>query len=165
MSTVSSWLSLIVLTPSIISDSHRSRSRPNGTATFSLRRPSLATSASQQPQSAGVYVPPHSASHNFTRNGNNADARYGKEQMLNVFKSQKENGEIGKNMSDYLVAGWNPGQPGEPISSSWSKRDEHSRDHTGHGPEVCWDSNGSVLPLATLEMTEEEREVCLIALY
>jgi PERQ amino acid-rich with GYF domain-containing protein len=82
--------------------------------------------------------------------------------MLGIFESQKESGEIGKNLSDYLVAGWNPGPTGESAMSPWSKRDEHGRDHNGQGPEVCWDSNGSVLPLATLEMTPEEREVCLI---
>ena len=79
--------------------------------------------------------------------------------MLSIFRSQRESGEIGKNMSDFLVAGWSPGHPGEAAVTSWSKRDESGRDHTGQGPEVCWDLSGSVIPLATLEMTQEEREV------
>lgn len=40
----------------------------------------------------------------------------------------------------------------------WGRRD----DKESAGPEICWDHEGSVLPLGLTEMTDEEREVCVI---
>ncbi|KAI9890756.1 MAG: hypothetical protein M1814_003686 [Vezdaea aestivalis] len=142
-----------------------SRSRTNGTATFSLRRPSLATSAAQQTpppnahnSSSNVYVPPHQLHSSASRNGLASDSRYSKEQMLSIFRAQKDSGELGKNVSSLFIANWDPSRPAEQQGNPWGKREESHRD-SGHGSEICWDSSGATFPLGLMEMTAEERDL------
>ncbi len=43
-------------------------------------------------------------------------------------------------------------------NGGWGKRDDMKE---AAGPDICWDHEGSVNPVAMQEMTEEEREVYL----
>lgn len=58
-------------------------------------------------------------------------------------------------MDDLFVDGWTPNINGTS-NGGWGRRDDH-KDATG--PEICWDHNGSVQPLALIDMTEEEKGV------
>lgn len=63
------------------------------------------------------------------------------------------------NLNDLFVDGWNPGNTNGTNNGGWGKRDDN-KDISG--PEICWDHEGSVHPLALAEMTEDEKEVRLI---
>lgn len=147
----------------------RSRTRTNG-ATQTFRRPSLATSTSHIRESnqiatstssgVGVYVPPHlnsSYSSNALRNGSGAEARYNKDQLLGMYKKQRESDTWGKQITDLFMGDWNPTDPSSTSNGSWGRRDEHKEGVSG--PEICWDHRGHVEPLNLHDMTEDEREV------
>ena len=164
-------------TPILLSSLHltfatfsiRSRARTNG-ATQTFRRPSVATNLSQPkdssqsnniptPSSANVYVPPHlnssyQSSHN--RNGPSNESRYSKDQLLDLFRTQDRNGFANTRIDDLYVDGWSPGTVNGTSNGGWGKRDDSKE---ALGPDICWDHEGSVHPMAMQEMTEEEREV------
>ncbi|KAL5338769.1 hypothetical protein BJX70DRAFT_398323 [Aspergillus crustosus] len=140
-----------------------SRTRMNG-ATQTFRRPSVATNPShtREPLSAttptgGVY-PPHMSStlSNMARNGASGDTRYSKEQLLDLYKAQRETGILTKNVSDYFVADWHPHNDSSAANGAWGKREDHK--DTSTGPEVCWDHGGHVEPLGLVDMTDDEKE-------
>lgn len=103
-----------------------------------------------------MYIPPHLSSNTFSalRNG---EARYSKDQLLDLYKMQREAGSLGKNVEDYFVADWDPHTVTASVNGAWGKRDDHK---TSAGPEVCWDHGGQVEPLGLTDMTEGEKEVC-----
>src|ERR1700754_1787618 len=87
----------------------RSRNRPNGAHTF--RRPSANTTSQTRDTTqsnpanttAGVYIPPHLNSNHPShayRNGLSNDTRYSREQLLDIFQSQKDSGELTRNLED-----------------------------------------------------------------
>jgi len=144
----------------------RSRARTNG-VTQTFRRSSTATTLPQQrdgnqatsnlPFSSGsVYVPPHLNSnyHAYNRNGASAESRYSKDQLLDMFRTQKSRG-LSTNIDDLYVDGWTPGVNGTS-NGGWGKSGDH-KEMTG--PDICWDYNGSVQPMAWVDMSEEEKEV------
>lgn len=147
----------------------RSRARTNG-ATQTFRRPSLATNLSNQRESApnnvsspgsGVYVPPHlnsSYQSNFYRNGAATESRYSKDQLLDLFRAQSRSGQSNTNVSDLYVEGWNPGSAHGSSTGGWGRKDDQKDGSSG--PEICWDFEGNVHPLALVEMGDEEKEVC-----
>ena len=147
---------------------YRSRNRVNG-ATQTFRRPSLATNTSSTKESnafsqtsatptSGVYVPPHLNAHHQT-NGSIGEARYTKEQMIAVYKQQRDGGSLDQNLTSLFTGGWNPREPREPNPSAWGRKDD-AKDLTAPGPEVCWNHNAVLEPLALTEMGDQEREVC-----
>ena len=129
------------------------RSRRTNGATQTFRRPSLATSFSnsntnhQREASADSqparYVPPH-------RNGVMGDMRYNKEQLLDIYKAQEQEGGSRDSLTSLYVGDVNG-------VGNWSRREEPSQ---VPGTELCWDSEGSMMPLGLADMTEEEKEVC-----
>ncbi|KAL6719805.1 kinesin-like protein [Lecanora helva] len=143
------------------------RARTNG-ATQTFRRSSTTTSLSQQrdatqtssnppPSSSSVYVPPHLNSNHqalYGRNGSSADYRYSKDQLLDMFRAQAKAGSFNTDLDDLLLDGWTPG-PNEGINGGWATRHDQ-KDTTG--PEICWDHNGNVRPMALFDMSAEERE-------
>lgn len=142
-------------------------------ATQTFRRPSVATNpshnretsqtASATTPTAGAYIPPHMSSNyqsSMLRNGAANEVRYSKDQLLNLYKAQRESGNLGKNVADYFVADWNPHVETSAVNGAWGKRDDH-RD-TPSGPEVCWDHGGNVEPLGLIDMTDDEKEVCAV---
>ncbi|KAI9773026.1 MAG: hypothetical protein M1835_006210 [Candelina submexicana] len=152
-----------------------SRARTNG-ATQTFRRPSLATNLSHSSQhqregslnqgptggsNSGVYLPPHLNLNYQTissRSGNAVDNRYSREQLLDLYKSQSESGDLSRNLSNLFVGGWEPKNVGGVNGGSWGRKDESARE-AAPGPDVCWDHDGSVQPLALFDMTEEDREL------
>ncbi|KAJ6069690.1 hypothetical protein N7499_011577 [Penicillium canescens] len=145
-----------------------SRNRMNG-ATQTFRRPSVATNPSHprdssQPASAstptagGAYIPPHMSS-NTSSIARNGDSRYSKEQLLELYKSQREQGTLSKNVEEYFVADWDPHTSSTSSNGAWGKRDDHKPNSAG--PEVCWDHGGQVEPLGLAVMSDSEKEVGL----
>ncbi|KAJ5290807.1 hypothetical protein N7478_000058 [Penicillium angulare] len=141
-----------------------SRSRING-ATQTFRRPSVATNPthtreSSQPVSAststsGAYVPPHMSSNTLSNALRNGEARYSKEQLLDMYKAQRESGSLGKHVEDYFMGDWDPHTVSAAVNGAWGKRDDHK---SSAGPEVCWDHGGQAEPLSLDDMTDSERE-------
>lgn len=140
-------------------------------ATQTFRRPSVATNPSysrdsSQPTSAstptaGAYIPPHMSSNyqpNMLRNGAPSENRYTKDQLLNLYKIQRESGNLGKSVADYFVADWTPHVEASALNGAWEKRDDPK--DAPSGPEVCWDHGGHSEPLGLADMTDDEREVC-----
>ncbi|KAI9681604.1 MAG: hypothetical protein M1829_000801 [Trizodia sp. TS-e1964] len=110
------------------------------------------------PSNSGVYVPPHSYS-SGPRNGHSNDSRYSKDEILSLFKIQKDAGGIGKNISSLISAEWEPSSTSSTTTNgaiAWNKTDE-TRELSG--PDICWDPSGGILPLGLLDMTEEEKEI------
>lgn len=144
-------------------------------ATQTFRRPSVATNPSHNRESGqstsaattptvGTYVPPHLNSNSQSsglRNGTPGESRYSKDQLLNLYKSQRETGNLGKNVSDYFVADWNPHQETPSANGAWGKRDDHK--DTPSGPEICWDHGGHVEPLGLVDLTDDEKEVGIVS--
>lgn len=145
----------------------RSRPRTNGT-TQAFRRPSLATSISQQrdngppsatPSSLGVYVPPHLNSNyqsSYARSSTLGDSRYSKEQLLDFYRVQAE-GPSSHTISDLFVGGWTPEASSAINNDTWNSRESFKE--SNNGPEICWDYEGSIQPLGLIEMNEDEKEV------
>lgn len=147
----------------------RARSRMNG-ATQTFRRPSVATNPSQNRDTSqstsvaaatGTYNPPHVTTSSTLRNGAATETRYSKEQLLSLYKSQRESGVLGKNVAEYFVADWDPHvETPAAVNGAWGRR-EDSKDANPSGPEVCWDHGGQSEPLGLIDMTEDEKEVRL----
>ena len=112
------------------------------------------------PLSASVYVPPHLNSNyqsSYNRNGSSIESRYSKDQLLDLFRNQERNGISSINVNDLFVDGWSPGGAVNGTNSvGWGKRDDLKE---AAGPDICWDHEGNVNPIAMQEMSEEEREV------
>ncbi|EPS33717.1 hypothetical protein PDE_08679 [Penicillium oxalicum 114-2] len=143
-----------------------SRSRMNG-ATQTFRRPSMATNPSHSrdssqmasastPTSSGAYIPPHLSSNSLSSVQRNGDARYSKEQLLEMYKAQREAGYLSKHVEDYFVADWDPHTVSTPTNGAWGKRDDHK---SSAGPEVCWDHGGQAEPLGLTDMSDGEKEL------
>ncbi|KAI9371288.1 hypothetical protein BJX61DRAFT_543826 [Aspergillus egyptiacus] len=146
----------------LLGNTSRSRSRMNG-ATQTFRRPSVATNPSHSRDQTSVITPTGGAypSHMMSnhssaaRNGAPGDTRYSKEQLLDLYKSQRDLGVISKNVADYFVADWNPHIETSSVNGAWGKRDDKDNPT---GAEVCWDHQGQVEPLGLVDMTDDEKE-------
>ncbi|KAI9805082.1 MAG: hypothetical protein M1825_000916 [Sarcosagium campestre] len=131
------------------------RPRINGAGTTTFRRPSLATSIPQSSQH-------HASNHQGSTSQSNAsrhavDYRFSKDQLLSMYKNQKDSGDLSRNLAALFVGGWEPGKSTNSGPLPWNKRDEQTKD-VAAGPDVCWDTNGDILPLGLFEMDESERQ-------
>ena len=110
-----------------------------------------------------MYVPPHLNSNyqpSYTRNGGATESRYSKDQLLDLFRTQGSSGQLNRDLSDLLLGGWNSGGPTTNHNGTWSRREDSKEANSG--PELCWDYEGSVLPMGLMDMAEEEKEVRVI---
>lgn len=73
-----------------------------------------------------------------------------------MFRTHQRNGFSSTNVNDLFVDGWSPGAINGTNSAGWGKRDDMKE---AAGPDICWDHEGSVNPIAMQEMTDEEKEV------
>ncbi|KAK0893030.1 kinesin-like protein [Friedmanniomyces endolithicus] len=99
------------------------------------------------------YVPPH-------RNGTGTlgDMRYSKDQLLDFFKTQQgADGSLKDGLNGLYVGGWQPDMATGASSAGWG-RPEHGRD-SQPGPDICWDRDGGIEPLAMANMDDEEKEL------
>lgn len=141
----------------------RRESRANGFVPLNPRRTS-STPFSNQDVS---HLPdddtsvPHSMSNStYEQPG---DIRYSRSQLLDVFKAQQESGAASKDVSHLYANDWNPGHSnGTNGRSTWG-RSSDNRDT--HGPDVCWESSGNILPIALEEMSELEQKVSFMLSY
>jgi PERQ amino acid-rich with GYF domain-containing protein len=145
------------------------RARRTNGATQTFRRPSHATSlsgsttqsaprdtpASQTPSNPGVYVPPHAQP---GRNGSAADGRFSREQLTQLFKTQRESDELEDGLSSLSMGAFEPHATNGASGASWGRNNDHSRDLQS-GVEQCWDRDGSIEPLSLMDLTDEERDV------
>ena len=92
----------------------------------------------------------------YHRNGSSSESRYSKDQLLDLFRTQARSEFSSTNVNDLFVDGWSPGAVNGTNSGGWGKRDDMKE---AAGPDICWDRDGSVNPIAMQEMTEEEKEV------
>lgn len=110
---------------------------------------------------AGVYIPPHLHSNNnsssYLRNGVSGESRYSKDQMVDIYKAQRDSGALDRNLEQLFSGGWNPFEQRDEATSSWERRDK-GREQTA-GPEICWNPQVDDDPLSLLEMTDSEKEV------
>lgn len=139
-------------------------------ATQTFRRPSVATNPSHHRESSqstasvstptgGAYAPAHMTSNQQAtgvRNGLVGENRYSKDQLLELYRSQRDSGVLGKNVTDCFVADWDPHLE-SGLNGAWGKRDDQKDAPTG--PEVCWDHTGQVEPLALVDMTDDEKDL------
>ncbi|KAI9838816.1 MAG: hypothetical protein M1837_002309 [Sclerophora amabilis] len=142
-----------------------SRARVNGSVPTTFRRPSQPTPTPLQQQSKnsesvsspGVYVPPHHHHNGQSfRNGTSTASRFSKEQLLQVYKSQSEDGDLGKDVAGLVMGDWSLGSGDDPNNWPWNRKED--KESHGNGPDICWDPTGSVVPLGLIEMSDEERE-------
>lgn len=150
----------------------RSRNRANG-ATQTFRRSSQAvntTTSTRENQSnsattissPATHLPPHPNTQpqpTPIRNGFHGEARYNKDQLIELYELQRDSGTIDENLLSIFTGGWDPLDPrnSDELATAWNRKDE-GRD-SNIGPEICWHHNGSAQPLALTHMTDEEREV------
>lgn len=92
----------------------------------------------------------------YARNGASTENRYSRDQLLDLFKTHGRDGFSGTNVNDLFVDGWSPGAVNGTSNGGWGKRDDNKE---AAGPDICWDLEGSVNPIAMQEMSEEEKEV------
>lgn len=86
------------------------------------------------------------------------DSRYTKSQLLDLYRIQQDAGSMQRDdsLTGLYVGGWEPGTANGALGG-WSRNDDSSRDQVS-GSEICWNRDGSVLPVGLVDMTEEERE-------
>lgn len=77
---------------------------------------------------------------------------------MHLFRAQKEAGEVKESLSDLYVGAWEPSISNGNSGASWGRKDDVGRDGQT-GVDLCWDKDGTIIPLSLAEMTEDEREV------
>ena len=92
----------------------------------------------------------------YFRNGFSTEFRYSRSQLLDLFREQQNSGSSIANLDQLYVDGWKPAGVNGSSNDGWGKKDDQK---DAAGPEICWEHDGSVEPLALFEMTEEEKEV------
>jgi PERQ amino acid-rich with GYF domain-containing protein len=123
------------------------------------QRDSSASQPRTSTESAAPYVPPHV---HANRNGATTEHRYNKDQLLDLFRAHQDAENIPPvALTDLLVGGWEPNITNGTSNTSWGRRDDHK---DSHGAELCWDRDAHMFPMALHDMTEEERDVSLVAM-
>lgn len=129
----------------------------NGTLTF--RRSSttpLGQPSSQLPPSTDHAVqPPATAESPVNASSSTYEllpARYTREELLDIYSSQKPTGDV----SHLFAPGWNPGQMNGHAPRGWGKSNDN---HIPQEPGACWDDSGESAPMGLQDMSVEEREV------
>lgn len=84
------------------------------------------------------------------------DLRYTKAEILDIHKAQLNSDAPRRDVSNLFVGNWDPGHSNGTNGRGWGKGHD-GRDN--HGPNICWDTNGSVQPIGLEEMSEVERSV------
>lgn len=140
--------------------SRRDARTTNGTLT--LRRSSTAPYA-QQPSQGDSVLTTHSSDiqsssqqPTTTLYEQPTETRYSKDQLLDIFRSQQTSDALNGDVSRLFTSTWDPGHSNGANGRGWGKTND-SRET--HGPEVCWDQNGSVQPIGLEEMSALEKSV------
>ncbi|KAF2502371.1 hypothetical protein BU16DRAFT_6463 [Lophium mytilinum] len=97
---------------------------------------------------------------NSSRNGSSTNSHFSKDQLIDLFKNQKDSGDLSDGVSNLYVNNWAPNISNGTSSATWGRRDEHNKDGQV-GVDICWDRDGSVVPLNLRDLTEDEKELFL----
>jgi len=115
----------------------------------------MANTSQPPTPSIGAYVPPHISRHNTI-----LETRYSRNQLLDLFKEQRDAGALEGDLSE-LYVGEDAGTNGSDAGGG-PKWGRHEPKENGVGPDICWDRGGGIEPLGIMEMSEAEKEVCLV---
>lgn len=85
------------------------------------------------------------------------NGRYGKNQLLDIFRTQESAEASSRDIANLFAETWNPGSSNGTNGRGWGVHD--SKDN--NGPDVCWDTSGTVHPIGLDEMSEAEKEVSI----
>lgn len=80
--------------------------------------------------------------------------RYTRDQLLDIFKQQRDAGDLNSNIAE-LYVGEGDALVNGASAGKWGRREESD----DMAETICWEKLGSVHPLGLVDMTEEEREV------
>ena len=86
------------------------------------------------------------------------DTRYSKEQLLDLFKEQRDAGDLADGASDLYLGEVDPESGGGSLSR-WNRREDYGQENAP-GLEICLNRSGDTEPLELHEMSPEEKEVC-----
>jgi PERQ amino acid-rich with GYF domain-containing protein len=92
------------------------------------------------------------------------EGRYSRDQLVDLFKSQRDSDDIKEGLSHLYMGSWEPHASNGASGASWGRKDDHGREAQS-GVDQCWDKDGSIQPLHLTELTEDEREVCFAPTY
>ena len=149
-----------MLTPSP-TRARRDNRGTNGTLT--LRRSSTTPFAQSSSQDAPLPTPIETPQQPSTLYENNENARYSKDQLLDMYKTYRESGSTNADVARLLHPEFDPWQVnGTNGRASWGKSTD-GRDT--YDPTVCWDKQGSNEPILLHRMSEEEKAVCFHSKY
>ncbi|KAB5540583.1 hypothetical protein GE09DRAFT_1137787 [Coniochaeta sp. 2T2.1] len=105
------------------------------------------TPAAEQPSSNVPQTPSFDSS---------SSRRYSKEQLLDLYRNLPDTRH--PEVSNLFAPGWNPGQVnGGTSARPWGKAGDSN--HVAPDPGVCWNSEGTMLPVGLVGMTAEEKEL------
>lgn len=93
------------------------------------------------------------------RNGHALEGRYTRNQLIELYKEQRELEDLGENLSELYIGEGEHTLMNGVTQSKWSRREELDSSDTGTGIEMCWDRRGASQPSVLFEMTDEEKEV------
>jgi len=148
--------------PSRLRARRESRTTSNGTGTVTLRRTST-TPVAQPSSQAEAPLPTATTEVPVSYQQPNSiyeqptEFRYTKNQLLDIYKAQRESGGLDRDISHLFENGWDPTQSnGANGRASWGKSSD-GRDN--QGPNIAWEPKGNIEPLSLQPMTEEEKNV------
>ncbi|KAI9163817.1 Ribonuclease P protein subunit p29 [Paramyrothecium foliicola] len=78
-------------------------------------------------------------------------ARYTKEDLLDMFRSQKPHDEPTR----LFIPGWNPNHVNGSQTRGWGKSSDN---HVPQEPGACWDTHGETIPMGLQDLSAEEKE-------
>lgn len=75
---------------------------------------------------------------------------------MEVYKSTRDHASAQPSVSSLFANGWTPGQTNGSSTRGWGKSSDTP---LPQDPDVCWDQAGTIKPMWTQEMSQEEKEV------
>lgn len=92
------------------------------------------------------------------------DTRYSKDQLLELFREQRDAGDLDNDVSHLYVGDAETGYVNGQSQGRWSRREDTTQDAAA-GSEICFERNIISEPLGLTDMTEEDVAVCLPSKY
>lgn len=86
-----------------------------------------------------------------------SEARFSKDELLQIFRSQRASGELDKHVDSLLLGELAAATHHDDALPGWTQRAEDQR--SAPNVSLCWDDTASSHPLSLEDMTREEHEV------
>jgi PERQ amino acid-rich with GYF domain-containing protein len=135
---------------------HNNRPRRSNGAILSRRQSSTPYGQSEstiQTPSAEVQDPQTQPNTSYEAS---TDTRYSKEALLEIYKASRNSDSTENSVSRLFTDTWDPGHSNGTNGRGWGKTHDGRENQ---GPNVCWDTNGSVEPISLQDMTDAEKTV------